>query len=34
MFTTVAVPKNAQGCGSAACNCGATCQCKPGECKC
>ncbi|EIW64240.1 uncharacterized protein TRAVEDRAFT_25481 [Trametes versicolor FP-101664 SS1] len=26
-------PKN-KNCGSSSCNCGATCACKPGECKC
>ncbi|RDX48273.1 hypothetical protein OH76DRAFT_1404846 [Lentinus brumalis] len=30
---TADVTKNA-ACGSTTCNCGATCACKPGECKC
>ncbi|KDQ63354.1 hypothetical protein JAAARDRAFT_29377 [Jaapia argillacea MUCL 33604] len=28
-----APPKN-KACGSGSCPCGASCQCKPGECKC
>nr|ABP02008.1 metallothionein [Ganoderma lucidum] len=33
MYSTTDVVKNA-ACGSSSCNCGATCACKPGECKC
>ncbi|THH32999.1 hypothetical protein EUX98_g1192 [Antrodiella citrinella] len=34
MIANVSVPKNADGCGSNTCNCGASCACKPGDCKC
>ncbi|KAL7283283.1 hypothetical protein ACG7TL_002712 [Trametes sanguinea] len=33
MYSVVDTPKNA-ACGSSTCNCGETCGCKAGECKC
>ncbi|KAK0483204.1 hypothetical protein IW261DRAFT_1605443 [Armillaria novae-zelandiae] len=31
---TFETPVSQNGCGSTSCNCGASCACKPGECKC
>nr|AHI43933.1 metallothionein 1 [Laccaria bicolor] len=33
MISTINVPVS-QTCGSSSCNCGESCACKPGECKC
>ncbi|KAJ3997532.1 hypothetical protein F5050DRAFT_1751338 [Lentinula boryana] len=34
MYTTTQTPVSQANCGSSSCGCGATCGCKPGECKC
>ncbi|KAJ6550989.1 hypothetical protein DFH09DRAFT_1168039 [Mycena vulgaris] len=34
MFATIQIPISQNSCGNSSCNCGDSCQCKIGECKC